>query len=111
MACKHSFQLSQQKGNAPKCWYYSGKAIALRLAWDGYDICVNDIEGNKRGAEEVANEIAHLGRKSTVALGDVSVMSDVEAMVQKSVKELGPLNTMQVLPLAQPQTSPLRPGN
>jgi NAD(P)-dependent dehydrogenase (short-subunit alcohol dehydrogenase family) len=30
-----------------------GKAIALRLAADGYDVCVNDIPVNKAGAEEV----------------------------------------------------------
>lgn len=32
-----------------------GKAIALRLAQDGYDVCVNDIEANKAGVEEVPN--------------------------------------------------------
>lgn len=66
----------------------------MRLAHDGYDVCINDIPANKQGAEEVAHEISQLGRKSTVALGDVSVMSEVESMVQTSVKELGPLNTM-----------------
>ncbi|OQN97882.1 hypothetical protein B0A48_16193 [Cryoendolithus antarcticus] len=71
-----------------------GKAIALRLAQDGYDICVNDVTANKQGAEEVAEEIRKLGRKSTVALGDVSVLSEVEQIVQKSVKDLGDLNTM-----------------
>lgn len=30
-----------------------GKAIALRLAKDGYDVCVNDVEANKAGVEEV----------------------------------------------------------
>jgi hypothetical protein len=30
-----------------------GKAIALRLARDGYDVCVNDIAANKTIAEEV----------------------------------------------------------
>jgi acetoin reductase-like protein len=71
-----------------------GKSIALRLANDGYDICINDISANKQGAEEVAHEITQLGRKSTVAIGDVSVMSEVESVVQQSVNELGPLSTM-----------------
>jgi len=74
----------------------SGKSIALRLANDGYDVCINDISANKQGAEEVAHEITQLGRKSTVAIGDVSVMSEVESVVQQSVSELGPLNTMSV---------------
>jgi len=64
------------------------------LAHDGYDVCINDISANKQGAEETAHEITQLGRKSTVALGDVSVMSEVEKVVQTSVKELGQLNTM-----------------
>jgi len=34
---------------------FSGKAIALRLARDGYDICVNDVEANAKGAEEVSD--------------------------------------------------------
>lgn len=82
--------------NAPNPIITSGKSIALRLAQDGYDVCINDIAANKQGAEEVAHEISQAGRKSTVALGDVSVLSDVQAMVKQSVEELGPLNTMYV---------------
>ena len=82
----------------------SGKSIALRLANDGYDVCINDISANKQGAEEVAHEITQLGRKSTVAIGDVSVMSEVESVVQQSVNELGPLNTMSAFfPRHHPQ--------
>ncbi|KAK0820014.1 hypothetical protein LTR75_001784 [Friedmanniomyces endolithicus] len=71
-----------------------GKAIALRLARDGYDVCINDIPANESGAQEVAKEIQEMGRKSCVAIADVSVYSEVESMIQKSVKELGHLNTM-----------------
>ncbi|KAK3624077.1 hypothetical protein LTR56_021200 [Elasticomyces elasticus] len=71
-----------------------GKAIALRLARDGYDVCVNDIPVNEQGAQEVAKEIQDMGRKSCVAIADVSVYSEVEGMIKKSVKELGNLNTM-----------------
>lgn len=77
--------------------FLSGKSIAIRLANDGYDVCINDIPANKQGAEEVAHEISQLGRKSTVALGDVSVMSEVEGVVKQSVQELGPLNTMYIM--------------
>ena len=71
-----------------------GKSIALRLAKDGYDVCINDVEANKAGCEEVAKEIQGMGRKSCVAIADVSKLSEVEQMVQTSVKELGDLNTM-----------------
>lgn len=76
----------------------------MRLAGDGYDVCINDIPANKQGAEETAHEIAQLGRKSTVALGDVSVMSEVEGVVKQSVQELGPLNTMYVYTPHQSET-------
>ena len=34
--------------------HFSGKAIALRLANDGYNICVNDVEANKAGVDDVS---------------------------------------------------------
>ena len=30
----------------------SGKAVALRMAEDGYDVCINDIAANKAGIDE-----------------------------------------------------------
>ena len=72
----------------------SGKAIALRLANDGYDVCINDIAGNKSEAEEVAKQVQNIGRKSFVYTADVSNLSEVQSLVQASVSELGPLNTM-----------------
>ncbi|KAJ9619229.1 hypothetical protein H2203_008558 [Taxawa tesnikishii (nom. ined.)] len=71
-----------------------GKAIALRLASDGYDVCINDIEANKSGVEEVVSQIKSMGRRSCAAIADVSKYEQVEDMIQTSVKELGPLNTM-----------------
>ncbi|EUC41299.1 hypothetical protein COCMIDRAFT_106549 [Bipolaris oryzae ATCC 44560] len=71
-----------------------GKAIALRLANDGYDVCINDIAANKSEAEQVAKEIQDIGRKSIVYTADVSNLSEVQSLVQASVSELGSLNTM-----------------
>lgn len=34
-----------------------GRAIALRLASDGYDVCVNDVVANQAGAEEVSSQV------------------------------------------------------
>ena len=78
-----------------------GKAIALRLAQDGYDVAINDIAANEKGCEETVAEIKALGRKSTVAIGDVTKRSEVQAVIDKSVKELGPLNTLY-FPLLPP---------
>lgn len=71
-----------------------GKAIAVRLAQDGYDVCVNDIAANKAGIDSVVNEVQGMGRKATGHVADVSNMSEVEAMVKHSVSELGNLDTM-----------------
>ncbi|KAJ6283516.1 hypothetical protein J3E71DRAFT_239633 [Bipolaris maydis] len=71
-----------------------GKAIALRLANDGYDVCINDIAANKPEAEQVAKEIRDIGRKSITYTADVSNLSEVQSLVQASVSELGPLSTM-----------------
>ena len=73
-----------------------GKAIAIRLAADGYNVCVNDIPANRKGCEEVASEIQSLGRKACIAIADVSKRGEVKDMVQTTVKELGPLDTMYV---------------
>lgn len=74
--------------------FNSGKAIALRLANDGYDVCINDIAANKSEADKVAQEIQNIGRKSFAYTADVSNMAEVQGLVQASVSELGPLNTM-----------------
>lgn len=71
-----------------------GRFIALRLASDGYNVCINDIPANEKACEEVVKEIRSLGRKACYAVADVSKRSDVKDLVQKSVKELGPLHTM-----------------
>ncbi|KAI1353800.1 hypothetical protein F5Y01DRAFT_322603 [Xylaria sp. FL0043] len=71
-----------------------GKAIALRLAADGYNVCVNDLGINRAGCEEVAKEIRGMGRKACVAIADVTSREEVKDMIETSVRKLGPLNTM-----------------
>ncbi|KAJ4289212.1 hypothetical protein N0V90_011554 [Kalmusia sp. IMI 367209] len=71
-----------------------GKAIAFRLAQDGYDICVNDIAANQSEAEAVVKEIKDMGRKSIAVTADVSNLQEVQKLIETSVNELGPLRTM-----------------
>lgn len=71
-----------------------GKAIALRLASDGYNVCINDIDANSKACGEVVKEIQAMGRKACAAVADVSKRREVKNMIQTSVKELGPLHTM-----------------
>ncbi|ETS87301.1 hypothetical protein PFICI_01129 [Pestalotiopsis fici W106-1] len=72
-----------------------GKSIALRLAADGYNVCINDVAANAKGGEEVAQEIrSRLGRRACFAVADVTKRAEVVDMIQTCVKELGPLHTM-----------------
>ncbi|KAJ3713156.1 3-oxoacyl-reductase [Lentinula raphanica] len=71
-----------------------GKAIALRLAHDGFDICVNDLEVNSTMVKNVVHEIEALGQKAVAAYGDVSKLPEVETIVGTSVDKLGPLDVM-----------------
>jgi len=42
-----------------------GRAIALRLAVDGFDVAINDIPSNKHNLDSLAGEIAEKGRSTT----------------------------------------------
>ena len=64
-----------------------GKAIALRLANAGADIAI--LDSNLSSAEEVAEEIAALGRQAIPIPTDVSYADDVNASVDKVVTEFG----------------------
>jgi 3-oxoacyl-[acyl-carrier protein] reductase len=55
-----------------------GRAIALRLAADGYAVLVNDLSLDR--AQAVADEIGKAGGLATAAAGDVSRPEDVAAI-------------------------------
>jgi NAD(P)-dependent dehydrogenase (short-subunit alcohol dehydrogenase family) len=67
-----------------------GRAIALRLARDGYALAVLDVDSES--AIESAKEITEAGG-TAIALGDVdvSVRQQVEAAVDQARAELGPV--------------------
>ncbi|KAF9256326.1 NAD(P)-binding protein, partial [Marasmius fiardii PR-910] len=69
-----------------------GRGIALRLASDGFNICIADLRVNAELTSQVANEIRALGREAVTTVCDVTKMSDVEETVRKSVESLGPLS-------------------
>ncbi|KAE9401210.1 NAD-binding protein [Gymnopus androsaceus JB14] len=72
-----------------------GKAIAMRLASDGFKVALNDIPSKKDQLEAVAREIdAKHGHGSHVVPGDVSQEAEVEAMVKKATEALGGLDVM-----------------
>ena len=65
-----------------------GRAIALRLASDGADVAIADLDRQKASA--VADEVRALGRKSTVVVTDVSDRDQVFAAVETAARELAP---------------------
>ena len=69
-----------------------GRAIALRLAADGADIAVSDI--NEAGARKVADEVRALGRRSLAICTDVTSGTDSERMVEAIVTEFGRVDVM-----------------
>ncbi|WP_017975340.1 acetoin reductase [Actinopolyspora halophila] len=71
-----------------------GRAIALRLAADGLDVAVNDVEANSDQLDEVAEEISAMGAKSTGIPADVSDQDAVRSMVERVSDEFGQLNVM-----------------
>ncbi|KAK2759418.1 hypothetical protein FQN54_002896 [Arachnomyces sp. PD_36] len=77
-----------------------GKAIALRLASDGYSICLNDIPTSLPSLTTLATEInnAHPSPTSSpraIAVpADVTSSKEVEDLISQSVAQLGPLALM-----------------
>jgi meso-butanediol dehydrogenase/(S,S)-butanediol dehydrogenase/diacetyl reductase len=69
-----------------------GRAIALRLANDGADIALVDLNDGK--TREVADEVKAAGRKATTFQADVSRRDDVYAAVDHAEKALGGLDIM-----------------
>src|SRR5690554_8177157 len=67
-----------------------GRAIALRLASDGADVAVVDL--NDENTKAVAEEIRALGRKATTFQADVSKRDDVFSAVDHTEQELGNLH-------------------
>ena len=70
-----------------------GAATALRLASEGYDICVNFLK-NDHAASEVVDKIKLQGHKATAVKADVSKENDVTYLFDVIDKELGELRTL-----------------
>ena len=72
-----------------------GKAIALRLANDGFDVALNDIPAKEKELNVVQRQIIEAGKQALICLGDVSVETDVISMVQLTVQKLGSLDVVR----------------
>ena len=71
-----------------------GRAVAIRLARDGFSVSLNDLHTSKEKLDRVADEISSINGKVISIIGDVSKEKDVQNIVDKTVKELGSLNVV-----------------
>jgi NAD(P)-dependent dehydrogenase (short-subunit alcohol dehydrogenase family) len=70
-----------------------GRGIAEVFAEEGAHVAVNYLE-NPEEAEAVAESIRAKGRRATTVQADVANRKDVEAMVEKVWRELGPIDVL-----------------
>ena len=75
-----------------------GRAIASRLAQDGFDLGLFDLPSSQQRLEELAEGLktAH-GARVVLVYGDVVKEADVEGLVETVVKELGSLYAVCIL--------------
>ncbi len=71
-----------------------GRAIALGLARDGFDVVVNDIERQRDQLATVVAEIAALGRRGIAAFADVADRAQVQAMVAGAIADTGRIDAV-----------------
>jgi 3-oxoacyl-[acyl-carrier protein] reductase len=70
-----------------------GRAIALRLARDGYSVVVN-YRSNRAAAEEVLAQISDAGGQAAAVQGDVGRTADRERMVAQTLVQFGRIDVL-----------------
>jgi NAD(P)-dependent dehydrogenase (short-subunit alcohol dehydrogenase family) len=71
-----------------------GRAIALRLADDGFDIALNDIATKSTELDALSSDINGKGRRTVVVPADVSIEDEVRGMIATTVRVLGGVDVM-----------------
>ena len=70
-----------------------GRGIALELAREGWDVCINYVR-HREAAEAAAEQVRALGRNTAVIQADVADGAAVEAMARQAERELGPISLL-----------------
>lgn len=70
-----------------------GKAIAMTLAAEGFDVAINDVVQSDE-LHAVTGAIAALGRKSAAVVGDISDAAGHGHMLDAAEAAIGPLTTL-----------------
>src|SRR5262245_1030761 len=70
-----------------------GRAVALRLARDGFAVVIN-YAGNAAGAEEVVAAIRAAGGRAVAVRADVARAPDVERLFREAEGAFGPVGVV-----------------
>ena len=70
-----------------------GRGIAEVFAREGADVAVNDV-ADMQQAEQVAESLRSQGRRSITVKADVASRAEVEPMIEKVWRELGPVDIL-----------------
>src|SRR5690242_3616933 len=70
-----------------------GRAIALRLAREGYAVTVN-YHSNRQAADEVVREIEQTGGKAIAIQADVAAAADRQRLVDETLARFGRLDCL-----------------
>jgi len=70
-----------------------GRATALRLASEGYDIGINYLQ-DRAAAQEVYEQIESMGRRAALLQADISIEEQLVAMFKNLDSELGTLTAL-----------------
>ena len=84
-----------------------GAAIALRLAKDGFDIALNDLNEGMFENNDIAEKIREFGVKCEIFLADVSDYSQCEEMVGSVREKFGGLDCCRLSALGEDCSSVL----
>jgi NAD(P)-dependent dehydrogenase (short-subunit alcohol dehydrogenase family) len=68
-----------------------GRGIVLALAGEGCDVAINDVAFEEMG-EELAGLVRSMGRRAMFVKADVSQRAQVDALIGRVERELGPLD-------------------
>ena len=70
-----------------------GKAIAIKLSKEGYDIAINYRKENEE-LNELKKEIEQNNVKCELVQGDVSIFEDTERFVKETIEKLGSIDVL-----------------
>jgi len=72
-----------------------GRAIACRLARDGFKVALNDLPSQRGELEALRGDLLRSGNETFISPADVSVEGEVKAMINDVVSNMGGLDAVR----------------